>query len=94
MLAIVDYGVGNLFSLCSSFDFIGEKCVVSGDPEVIRSAERIILPGVGAFADAAEKLRERSIPWIHSLTHHGTSSDTVTHIMKKWHLILPRSTTG
>ena len=57
MLAIVDYGVGNLFSLCSSFDFIGEKCVVSGDPEVIRSAERIILPGVGAFADAAEKLR-------------------------------------
>jgi glutamine amidotransferase len=57
MLAIVDYGVGNLFSLCSSFDFIGEKCVVSGDPEVIRDAERIILPGVGAFADAAEKLR-------------------------------------
>jgi len=58
MIAIVDYGVGNLFSLCSSFDFIGQKCVVSGDPEVIRSAERVILPGVGAFEDAARKLRE------------------------------------
>jgi len=61
MLAIVDYGVGNLFSLCSSFDFIGEKCVVSGDPAVICDAERIILPGVGAFADAAEKLRAHGL---------------------------------
>lgn len=58
MIAIVDYGVGNLFSLCSSFDYIGQKCVVSGDPEVIRSADRILLPGVGAFEDAAKKLRD------------------------------------
>ncbi len=57
MLAIVDYGVGNLFSLRSSFAAIGESAVVTGDPGIIRLADRILLPGVGAFADAAEKLR-------------------------------------
>ncbi len=56
MIAIVDYGVGNLFSLESSFAKIGAKVVVSGKEEVIRSADKIILPGVGAFGDAAEKL--------------------------------------
>ena len=57
MLAIIDYGVGNLFSLRSSFAAIGESAVVTGDPGIIRLADRILLPGVGAFADAAEKLR-------------------------------------
>ena len=57
MITIVDYGVGNLFSLKSSFGFVGEEARVSGDPEVILHAEKIILPGVGAFADAAQKLR-------------------------------------
>ena len=61
MTVIVDYGVGNLFSLKSSFAFIGEKVIVSGDPQVIASAERLLLPGVGAFADAATKLRENSL---------------------------------
>lgn len=56
MVAIVDYGVGNLFSLKSSFNAIGEKAVVTSEKSVIESAERIILPGVGAFGDAAEKL--------------------------------------
>lgn len=56
MTVIVDYGVGNLFSLKSSLDYIGEKAIVSGEPDVIKSADRVILPGVGAFADAAEKL--------------------------------------
>ena len=56
MIAIVDYGVGNLFSLSSSFAAIGADVVVSGDADVIRSAEKIILPGVGAFEDAAKKL--------------------------------------
>ena len=55
--AIIDYGVGNLFSLCSSLQSIGANAVVTPDPAVIRAADRIILPGVGAFADAAEKLR-------------------------------------
>lgn len=58
MIAIIDYGVGNLFSLQSSFSAIGREAVVTGDPDVIASADRIILPGVGAFEDAARKLRE------------------------------------
>ena len=57
MIAIVDYGVGNLFSLKSSLKRIGAEAVVTGDAEVIRSADKIILPGVGAFRDAAAKLR-------------------------------------
>ncbi len=61
MVAIIDYGVGNLFSLKSSFAAIGEEAVVSADPEVLRAADRLILPGVGAFGDAAEKLRESGL---------------------------------
>lgn len=61
MLVIVDYGVGNLYSLHSSFGFIGEDAVVSGEREVIARADRLILPGVGAFSDAAAKLRESGI---------------------------------
>ena len=57
MTVIVDYGVGNLFSLRSSFGAIGEEAVVTSDSAEIEKAERIILPGVGAFADAMEKLR-------------------------------------
>ena len=57
MIAIVDYGVGNLFSLKSSLAAIDVEAVVTSDPAVLRSADKIILPGVGAFADAAEKLR-------------------------------------
>ena len=56
MIAIVDYGVGNLFSLSSSFRAIGFEACITSDPAVIRSAEKIILPGVGAFEDAAKKL--------------------------------------
>ncbi len=58
MIAIIDYGVGNLFSLKSSFAFIGEEAVVTQDKNVIDKAERIILPGVGAFGDAVEKLNK------------------------------------
>ena len=57
MIAIVDYGVGNLFSLQSSLKMIGAEAVVTGDEAVIAAADRIILPGVGAFGDAAAKLR-------------------------------------
>ncbi len=56
MIVIIDYGVGNLFSLESSFKSIGVNVLVSGDKEIIKKADKIILPGVGAFADAAEKL--------------------------------------
>ena len=58
MIAIIDYGVGNLFSLASSFSAIGAEAAVTADPAVIRAADRLILPGVGAFEDAARKLRE------------------------------------
>ena len=58
MIAIIDYGVGNLFSLQSSFKYIGEEVEVTSDPEKIRKADRIILPGVGAYEDAAAKLRD------------------------------------
>ena len=61
MIAIVDYGVGNLFSLTSSFHAIGADAVTTSDPDVIRAADRIILPGVGAFGDAAQKLRESGL---------------------------------
>ena len=58
MVGIIDYGVGNLFSLRSSFDAIGAQVVVSSDPEVLRKADHILLPGVGAFEDAVKKLRQ------------------------------------
>ncbi len=56
MIAIVDYGVGNLFSLTSSLHALGLETEVTRAPEKLRAAERIVLPGVGAFGDAREKL--------------------------------------
>lgn len=61
MTAIIDYGVGNLFSLVSSFAYIGEEAKLTSDSDEIRAADRIILPGVGAFEDAARKLRESGL---------------------------------
>ena len=61
MIAIIDYGVGNLFSLSSSFKKIGADIVVTSDKKVIEKADKIILPGVGAFADAARKLRDSGL---------------------------------
>ena len=61
MVAIVDYGVGNLFSLRSSLEAIGAEVVVTSDAQVLAQADQIILPGVGAFEDAARKLRESGL---------------------------------
>ena len=61
MLAIVDYGVGNLFSLACSLTAIGVQSVVTADPAVLEQADQIILPGVGAFGDAAQKLRSSGL---------------------------------
>ena len=61
MIAVVDYGVGNLFSLMSSLKFLGLESKVTGDKNEILSAERVILPGVGAFADAMQKLCETGL---------------------------------
>lgn len=57
MVAIVDYGVGNLFSLECSFKRVGAETVITSDPELLKKADRIMLPGVGAFEDAAKKLK-------------------------------------
>ncbi len=61
MIAIVDYGVGNLFSLKSSFEAIGVDVKITGNAEDIINADKIILPGVGAFSDAAKKLKESGL---------------------------------
>lgn len=72
MIAIIDYGVGNLFSLCSSFRKIGADVVVTSDPNIIRSAQKLILPGVGAFGDAVAKLRDSGLDeLIRSLAKEG-----------------------
>ena len=61
MITIVDYGVGNLFSLKSSLELIGADCTVTSEESVLRSADKILLPGVGAFEDAAKKLRDSGL---------------------------------
>ncbi|MCR4875171.1 MAG: imidazole glycerol phosphate synthase subunit HisH [Clostridia bacterium] len=61
MLVIIDYGVGNLFSLKSSFAAINVEAIVSSNKDIILNADRIILPGVGAFEDASRKLRESGL---------------------------------
>lgn len=61
MVAIVDYGVGNLFSLKSSLAAIGADVIVTADANVLKAADQILLPGVGAFGDAAEKLRQSGL---------------------------------
>ena len=61
MIAVIDYGVGNLFSLVSSLNMIGAKSIVTNNPDEIKKADKIILPGVGAFADAIKKLREKGL---------------------------------
>ncbi len=61
MIAIIDYGVGNLFSLHSSFKKVGAETVLAKDKRTIENADKLILPGVGAFADAARKLEESGL---------------------------------
>ena len=61
MVAIVDYGVGNLFSLECSLNAIGAEVIITADPEILKKADQIILPGVGAFEDAAKKLHANGL---------------------------------
>ena len=61
MIGIVDYGVGNLFSLYSSLKYLGIDCAVSADKQELKRADGIILPGVGAFADAYSKLEQSGL---------------------------------
>ena len=61
MIAIIDYGVGNIFSLYSSFEKIGADICLTSDIDVIKKADKLILPGVGAFKDAAQKLKNSGL---------------------------------
>ena len=61
MLAIIDYGVGNLFSLSRSLEYLGVECQITRSLNELKAADRIILPGVGAFGDARKKLEELSL---------------------------------
>lgn len=61
MIGIIDYGMGNLRSLENSLKYLGLECVISGDPDVLDSCERLILPGVGAFGDCMKNLQERNL---------------------------------
>lgn len=61
MIAIIDYGAGNLFSVKNAFDYIGEDAVIANDPDELERAEGLVLPGVGAFPDAMRMLREKEL---------------------------------
>ncbi len=61
MIAIIDYGAGNIFSLRSSFAYLGADAVLTGDKKIIEKADKLVLPGVGAFSDAAKLLKESGL---------------------------------
>ena len=89
MTVIVDYGVGNLFSLKSSFASLGIEVTVSGREEDIRNADRIILPGVGAFGDAAEKLRASGL--FHALVEEANKGKPLLGICLGMQLLFEKS---
>ena len=61
MIAIIDYGAGNLHSVKNALDFLGADCVITGNADEIKNADKVILPGVGAFGDAMKCLRESGL---------------------------------
>ena len=89
MIAIIDYGVGNLFSLKSSFAAIGEEAVVTSDAAVISQADRLILPGVGAFEDAAKKLSDSCMAEV--VKHEARSGKPIMGICLGMQLLLEKS---
>ena len=89
MTVIIDYGVGSLCSLTCSFKKIGADVTVSDDPEIIRNADRRILPGVGAFEDAAAKLKESGLDKI--LIEKAESGTPVLGVCLGMQLLFERS---
>jgi glutamine amidotransferase len=72
MIAIIDYGMGNLRSVQKGFEKVGHQAIVTCDPVEIAAAERVVLPGVGAFGDAMSELRTRGlVPCIHQAINSG-----------------------
>ena len=73
MIAIIDYCMGNLRSVQKAFEFLGFDAVVTDDPKIIESAQKVVLPGVGAFCEAIKTIREKGIDKvIHSIVEKGT----------------------
>lgn len=89
MIAIVDYGVGNLFSLASSFSAIGAEARVTSSEADLRAADKIILPGVGAFGDAAEKLRASGLDSV--IKEEATKGKPLMGICLGMQLLLEKS---
>lgn len=89
MIAIVDYGVGNLFSLKSSLETVGADVAVTGDAELLRRADRIVLPGVGAFGDAAKKLRDTGL--VPVLTEEAKAGKPLLGICLGMQMLLEKS---
>ena len=89
MIAIVDYGVGNLFSLESSFAAIGTEVTVTADPAILETADKILLPGVGAFEDAAAKLRRTGLDTV--VKQLATSGKPLLGICLGMQLLFDRS---
>jgi glutamine amidotransferase len=72
MIAIVDYGIGNLGSAAKAFRHVGAETVLTGDPEVLRKADTLVLPGDGAFGAAMDELRQRGLlPLLHEAVAEG-----------------------
>lgn len=89
MTAIIDYGVGNLFSLRCSLEYIGERAAVTRDAETVYRADRVILPGVGAFGDAARKLRESGMTDV--VLSHASEGKPLLGICLGMQLLFDRS---
>jgi glutamine amidotransferase len=89
MIAIVDYGVGNLFSLVSSFRAIGTDVIVTSDAETLATADKILLPGVGAFEDARRKLRESGLEEV--IRAHVSAGKPIMGICLGMQLLFERS---
>lgn len=89
MIAIIDYGVGNLFSLESSFRAIGQEVKVTDNADEIRKADKIILPGVGAFEDAVRKLKNTGLDLV--LTEEAEKGKPVMGICLGMQMLFERS---
>ncbi len=61
MIAVMDYGMGNLRSVQKALEYMGQEAVITDDPDLVVSADRVILPGVGAFRDAMARLKDTGL---------------------------------
>ncbi len=89
MIAIIDYGMGNLRSVEKAFEKVGFDTVVTDRPEIIEKADKIVLPGVGAFKDAKDGLQERDL--IEPIKSHIKQNKLFLGICLGLHLLFTRS---